>query len=127
MSPQDWPRASLQSAKYQDSRQSQAQAEAILALDLFTVDLLDGTKAYVLAAIEHATRRIRILGATAHPTASWVAQVARNLAMDLEDAGSNAGSQGRSHGEVPAEQDLFQRPPSEPGVPVSEYRAVRRR
>jgi len=32
-----------------------------LALDLFTVDLLDGTKAYVLAAIEHATRRSRIL------------------------------------------------------------------
>jgi putative transposase len=44
-----------------------SQAEAILALDLFTVDLLDGTKAYVLAAIEHATRRIRILGATTHP------------------------------------------------------------
>ena len=35
-----------------------SQAEAILALDLFTVDLLDGTKACVLAAIEHATRRI---------------------------------------------------------------------
>jgi putative transposase len=42
-----------------------SQAEAILALDLFTADLLDGTKAYVLAAIEHATRRIRIPGATA--------------------------------------------------------------
>lgn len=37
--------------------------------------------------IEHATRRIRVLGATPHPTAAWVAQAVRNLAMDLQDAG----------------------------------------
>jgi putative transposase len=66
-----------------------SQAEAILALDLFTVDLLDGTKAYVLAAIEHATRRIRILGATAHPGGQWIVQQARNLCMDLDQAGAN--------------------------------------
>ena len=45
-----------------------SQADAILACDFFTADLLNGTQAYVLAVIEHATRRIRILGVTLHPT-----------------------------------------------------------
>ena len=60
-----------------------SQAEAILACDFFTADLLDGTQAYVLAVIEHATRCIRILGVTLHPTGEWTAQQARNLMMDL--------------------------------------------
>ena len=62
-----------------------SQAEAILACDFFTADLLDGTQAYVLAVIEHATRRIRILGVTVHPTGEWTAQQARNLMMDLDE------------------------------------------
>jgi putative transposase len=61
------------------------QAEAILACDFFTADLLNGTQAYVLAVIEHATRRIRILGITLHPTGEWTAQQARNLLMDLDE------------------------------------------
>jgi putative transposase len=60
-----------------------SQAEAILACDFFTADLLDGTQAHVLAVIEHATRRIRILGVTLHPSGEWTAQQARNLIMDL--------------------------------------------
>src|SRR6266702_94913 len=60
-----------------------SRAEAILACDFFTADLLDGSQAYVLAVIEHATRRIRILGVTLHPTGDWTAQQARNLMMDL--------------------------------------------
>ena len=34
-----------------------SQAQGILALDFFTADLLNGTKVYVLAVIEHGTRR----------------------------------------------------------------------
>lgn len=50
---------------------------------LFTVERLDGTSAYVLAVIEHASYRIRILGVTAHPDDGWGSQMARNLLMDL--------------------------------------------
>jgi putative transposase len=67
-----------------------SQAQGILALDFFPADLLNGTKVYVLAAIEHGSRRIRLLGATEHPVQSWVIQQARNLLMDPEDAGTQA-------------------------------------
>jgi len=67
-----------------------SQADALLACDFFETSTLDGTRQFVLAVIEHATRRIRILGATPHPTTSWVTQAARNLVMDLQDTGSRA-------------------------------------
>jgi putative transposase len=67
---------------------SAIQAQGILALDFFTAELLNGAKVYVLAVIEHGTRRVRVLGATEHPVQAWVVQQARNLLMDLEDAGT---------------------------------------
>jgi transposase InsO family protein len=67
-----------------------SQAEAILAADFFEVVTLTGARLYVLAVIEHASRHVRVLGATAHPSAAWVAQAVRNLAMDLDDAGRTA-------------------------------------
>jgi putative transposase len=67
-----------------------SQATALLAADFIETVTLTGVRMYILAVIEHASRRIRILGVTAHPTAAWVIQAARNLAMDLHDAGSKA-------------------------------------
>jgi len=69
-----------------------SQAEAILACDFFTVDLLDSTQAHVLAVIEHANRRIRILGVTLRPTGEWTTQQARNLIMDLGEQTQRASS-----------------------------------
>ena len=60
-----------------------SQAKAILATDFFTVTLLNGATVYVLAIIEHASQRVRILGVTAHPDNRWVTQMARNLIMEV--------------------------------------------
>jgi transposase InsO family protein len=67
-----------------------SQAEAILAAGFFEAVTLTAARMHILAVIEHASRRIRILGATTNPTAAWVTQAARNLAMDLQDAGCRA-------------------------------------
>lgn len=64
-----------------------SQAEAILAMDFIETVTLTGQRQYILAVIYHASRRIRVRGATAHPTHAWVTQAICNLLMDLEDTG----------------------------------------
>jgi hypothetical protein len=42
---------------------------------------------YVAFVIDIKTRKVHLLGITEHPTTGWVAQVAHELASDLEEAG----------------------------------------
>ncbi|MFI9847883.1 hypothetical protein ACIHFD_63485 [Nonomuraea sp. NPDC051941] len=58
-----------------------SQTDVLPACDFFEVRTLTGARPYVLAVIEHATRRVRLLGVT-RPY----------LVMDLQDVGTTARS-----------------------------------
>ncbi|WP_250905900.1 hypothetical protein [Nonomuraea sp. NEAU-A123] len=45
-----------------------SQADALLAADFIETITLNGQRQYILAVIEHATRRVHVLGTTAHPS-----------------------------------------------------------
>jgi transposase len=68
-----------------------SQADAMPAADFIETVTLNGQRQYILAVIEHATRRVRVLGTLlTRARAGSSRQAIRNLVMDLDDAGCRA-------------------------------------
>jgi len=59
--------------------------DVLLACDFFTVETLFLKTVYALFFIELGSRRVHLAGCTAHPTAAWVTQQARQLAWQIQD------------------------------------------
>ncbi len=59
-----------------------AQAEAVWACDFFTIETASLRTLYVLFFVEVGSRRLHVTTSTRNPSGEFVAQQARNLAMD---------------------------------------------
>jgi putative transposase len=64
-----------------------AHKDQLLACDCFTVETVFLKTLYALFFLEIGTRRVQFAGCTAHQTAAWVTQQARNLVRTLQDTG----------------------------------------
>jgi hypothetical protein len=64
-----------------------AHADGLLACDFVAVETARLQVVYALFFIQVCTRRVFLAGCTAHPTAAWVTQQARNVTCDLGEAG----------------------------------------
>ena len=65
-----------------------SQAEAVWACDFFSIETASLRTLYVLFFIEVGSRRLHVTASTRNPSGEFVAQQARNLAMDGELGGA---------------------------------------
>jgi transposase InsO family protein len=81
----------------------------VLECDFFTVETIRLRTLHVLLFLEVHTRRVLIAGCSAHPTAAWVTQQARNLCWRLDEAAGRSAVLIRDRdGKVPrAFDDVF--------------------